>query len=76
MIRRFVLGLSTGCSTPLQTVASVFNSVLIRALARGQALDTYPEALVIHHGEHRGQTPVGLTNQIPDRFIEIHHAGG
>src|SRR5690606_10775156 len=39
-------------------------------------LNTYAQALVVHHGEHTGQTFVLFTDQPAFGTVEVHHTGG
>ncbi|MCY1419383.1 hypothetical protein D9M71_349720 [compost metagenome] len=72
----FVLGLRAGWGAALQAVAGIGHGVLVRTLGSCQALDTHAQAFVVHHGEHGRQAFVRLADEVTDRFVEVHHAGG
>ena len=78
MIGSAALSLPCGAGrrTALQTVAGVFDGVLVGALTQGQALDADAQTLVVHHGEHRRQALVRRIDDPAGGAVEVHHAGG
>ncbi|MNF86771.1 hypothetical protein D3C84_692190 [compost metagenome] len=70
-----VLGYRAGRRAALDTLAGVGCRRLVGGIGAADALDADGQALVVHHGEHRGQAPVRLTDQVAGGAIEVHHAG-
>ena len=65
-----------GGGATLQAFAGVAACILIGGLGAADTLDTDRQTFVIHHGKHRGQAFIGLTNQPAPGTVKIDHAGG
>src|SRR5690606_31479466 len=75
-VGRLVRRLRAGERARLQALARVAQRVLVRALGQAQALQADAQARGVHHGEHRLEAAVFLTDQPAFGAVEVHHAGG
>ena len=73
-VRSFFRLLGTRGSSALDTLQSVFTSTLQRCFSSTNTLDAHAQTLIVHHGEHGGQSLVLLANQPAPGAVEVHHA--
>ena len=65
-----------GQRAALQPVLAVGHRVLVGDLGLAVALHAHRESGGVHHDEHGPEALVRLADQIPDRAVVVHHAGG
>ena len=64
--------LGTEQTPRLNSLLGVGQCILKGHLGQTQGLHAHANACGIHHDKHRGQTPVGLAHQSPDRPFKAH----
>src|SRR5690606_26885236 len=74
-VSRLVWVLRTRQPTRLKPLAGIGERTLPSLFSDAQPLQPNLKTRVVHHGEHAGQTLVGLADDPAAGAVEVHHAG-